>query len=349
MSAGDQANLGYSSYLAVGREATFKTFVTCTANLDFISASLKTIQEQKVIEAVSCARTHTDRISLSKVVQGDIEFYFGADHDASNHLLQNAMGGGTVTSATAVGDTAGTSAWEHTLDLNNFTDTYSSLSINHRKGDTTNGKVFGYQGGRVNEMSFSAEIDEALKSNASMVFVDSSVGATDVEALLTCTGQNPLSFADMRLSVESTFASLTASAFWHVQSAEFSINNQLKSDSASRRIGSNLLDVLPAGIALFSFNFVMRFDTLTAYNAMLNETQLSAQLSYQGSTLTGSSLKEELRFDMPKIFISDAGDPAIGGPDEVLSANIVASVLRDSTSATGYAVKAIVRNETSSY
>ena len=349
MADGQNANVGFDSYLAVGREATFKTFVTCTANLDFISSSMKTIQEQKVIEAITCKRTFTDRISLSKVVQGDVEFYFGADNAADNYILHNAMGGGTITSATAAGDTAGTSAFDHTIDLNNFTDTYTSLSMNHRKGDTTNGKVFGYQGGRVNEMSFSAEIDEALKANASMIFVDSSVGAADVESLLTCTGQNPLSFTDMRLSVESTFASLTASAFWHVQSVEFGINNQLKSDSSSRRIGSNILDVLPPGIALFTFNFAMRFDTLTAYNAMLNETQLSAQLSFQGSTLTGSALREELRFDMPKIFISDAGDPAIGGPEEVLSANIVCSILRDSTSATGYAVQGLVRNETTGY
>jgi hypothetical protein len=153
----------------------------------------------------------------------------------------------------------------------------------------------------------------------------------------------------MRLSIENTFASLTSSAFWHVQSFEFGINNNLKSDSDSRRIGSNILDVLPPGIAAFTFNFSMRFDTLTAYAAMLNETQLSAQLVCEGATFTGSSIKRSLKIDMPVIYISDAGGPEIGGPDEILKAEVTAVVLRDVSSATGYAVKAYVNNQTTSY
>jgi hypothetical protein len=151
------------------------------------------------------------------------------------------------------------------------------------------------------------------------------------------------------LSIENSFASLTASAFWHVQSFEWGINNNLKSDTDSRRIGSDILDVLPPGIAAFTFNFSMRFDTLTAYNAMLNETQLSAQIVCQGATYTGSKIRRSLQIDMPTIYISDAGDPEIGGPDEILKADVTAVVLRDITSVTGYAVKVTVNNQTTSY
>lgn len=349
MSDGQNANVGFSSYLCVGRETTFKTYNTCTAGLDFLSASLKTNQEQKVIEAISTNRTYADRISLSKVVEGDVEFYMGADSDASQYILQNAFGGGVISSATATGDTTGSGVFEHTYSLNNFDATYSSLCLNHRKGDSTNGKIFEYSGCRVNELTLSGEVDEALKCSASLICVDSSQTTNNVSTNLTATGQTPLSFSNMRLSVETTFASLTTSAFWHVQSFEFGINNSLKADSDSRRIGSSILDVLPPGVAQFTFNFSMRFDTLTAYNAMLNETQLSAQIACQGPTLTGSNLRQQVLINMPRIYINDAGDPEVGGPDEILKSEITATVLRDDSTSTGYAVKALVKNKTSSY
>jgi hypothetical protein len=349
MADGQNANVGFNSYIAVGREATFKTYSTCTAGLDVLSASLKTNQEQKVIETVSTKRTHADRILLSKTVEGDLEFHMSADRDAAVYLLHNAMGGGAVTSATAAGDTTGAAAIEHVFSLNNFDVTYSSLCINHRKGDSTHGKIFEYSGGRVNEFTLAGEVDSELIATSSLIFVDSTVTSNNVASNLTVTGQTPLSFASMRLSVESTFASLTAAAFWHVQSFEFGISNNLKSDSESRRIGSALLDVLPAGIANFTYTFNMRFDTLTAYNAMLNETQLSSQLSFQGPTLTGSSLRQEIRVDIPRIYIQDSGDPEIGGPDEILTSEVSALVLRDDSSASGYAVRAMVRNLTASY
>lgn len=349
MAVGENANVGFSSYLAVGRETTFKTYNTCTAGLDFLSASMKTTQEQKVIETVSTKRTYADRISLSKMVEGEVEFHMSADSDAGQYLFQNAMGGGVISSATATGDTAGSGVFEHTYSLNNFDATYSSLCLNHRKGDATNGKIFEYNGARVNEFTLTGEVDEALIASAALVMVNSTITSNNVSGALTVTGQTPLSFANMRLSIENSFASLTASAFWHVQSFEFGINNNLKSDSDSRRIGSDLLDVLPPGVAQFTFNFSMRFDTTTAYAAMLNETQLSAQLAFVGPTLSGSNLRQQILINMPRIFINDAGDPEVGGPDEILKAEVSALVLRDDSTSTGYAVNAVVRNKTSSY
>jgi hypothetical protein len=272
-----------------------------------------------------------------------------ADSDSCQYILQNAFGGGVVSSATIAADTTGAGAFEHTVSLNNFDATYSSLCINERKGDSTNGKIFEYSGLRVNEFSLSGEVDSELLASASFIGVDSTNTSNNVSSNLTVTGQTPLSFANMRLSVESTFASLTASAFWHVQSFEWAINNNLKADSDSRRIGSSILDVLPPGIAQFTFNFSMRFDTLTAYNAMLNETQLAAQLSFQGPTMTGSNFRQEVKINMPKLFINDAGDPEIGGPDEIIKAEVTTLVLRDDSTSTGYAVQAVVRNKTSGY
>jgi hypothetical protein len=350
MADGQNANVGFSSYLAVARESTFKTYVTATAGLDFLSASFKTTVEQKTIEAISTKRTYADRISLSKVVEGEVEFHMAADSDACVFMLHNALGGGAVSSASAPGDTTGAGVMDHTFSINNFDASNTSLSFNHRKGDSTNGKVFEYRGCRINEFTLTGEVDEPLMANAAIIAVDSTVSGNDISAnVLTVTGQTPLSFVNMRLSVESTFASLTSSAFWHVQSFEFGISNQLKADSDSRRIGTNILDVLPPGVAQFTLNFSMRFDTLTAYNAMLNETQLAAQLVFEGPTLTGSSLRQKITLNMPRIYIQDAGDPEVGGPDEILKAEVSCLVLRDDSTSTGYALQAVVRNKTASY
>ncbi len=345
MSVGDSAQVGLFSYLAVGVESTFKTYSTCTAALQFLSASMKTSQETKVLEHISTDRTYADRIALSKMVEGEIEFYAAADNDACQRIIQNAMGGGTITTATATGDTTGAGVLMHTYDIKNFSSTYTSLCLNHRKGSS---QIFQYSGVRVGEITFSGEVDEALKCSVSLVGVDSTSSGTDLSSLFPNVTQTPLSFSNMRLSIEGSFASLTSSAFWHVQSFEFGINNNLKSDNDSRRIGSSLLDVIPPGVAQFTFNFSMRFDTLTAYSAMLNETNLAAQLSFQGATYSGSTIRREMQINMPSIYIMDAGDPEIGGPDEILKSEVSCVVMRDKTSG-GYAVQMKTFNKTTSY
>lgn len=354
MAVGQNANVGFSSYLAIGREPTFATYNTCTSAMDFMSAKFTTVKDSKVIEAVRNSRTLVDRIQLGKSVSGEIEYNMASDNDACQYIMQNAMGGGVtgngITSTTSTGDTVGAGVFDHVQSLGQFDATYSSLCFNHRKGDATNGKIFEYSGGRVDEFSLKAEIDEPLVAGASLILVDSTVTSNSAPAaLMTATGQTPLSFVNMRFSIEDTFASLTASAFWHVQSFEFSLKNNLKGDSDSRRIGSDLLQVLPPGLAMCELSVSMRWDTLTAYNAMLNGGQMSAQLVFEGATIAGSKLKQLVQIDLPRVYIKDAGDPEIGGPDEILTSEIKFDVLQDDSSAGGYMIKTTVRNKTTSY
>jgi hypothetical protein len=93
----------------------------------------------------------------------------------------------------------------------------------------------------------------------------------------------------------------------------------------------------------------MRFDTMTAIEAMKAGTQLSAELEFLGSTLTGSTSKRGIKFTLPKLYIDDAGDPEIGGPDEILKSEVTFNVLKDVSSTGGYALKAEVTNLTTSY
>jgi hypothetical protein len=349
MAVGQGALIGGLSYVAIGRETALGTYNTCTSALDVISSSVMTTQENKILEQIERSRTYSKRISLSKKVEGELEFYYSPTVDACNFILQNAFGG-TVTSATATGETTGGGAFTHTFNLGSMDQSYTSFSINMRKGDSSAGKVYQYHGMRVNEIGFSAELDEALKCNVAMVGIDSTQVSNDVSSVLsTNTGFAPLSFVDGRVSIETSFSSLTSTSFWHVQSVEFGWSNNLKTDASSRRLGSNLLTVMPVGMANLTLKCKIRFDTTTAYSAMLNATKLSAQLEFLGPTLSGSAIRQGIKLNYPTIYVNNAGDPSIGGPDEILTSDVEFHVLRDDTTTTGYAIQALVTNAKSSY
>lgn len=346
MGVGQGSLVGDLSYINIGRELTYGSYNTATAALNVLSASLKMTKETKILEEIQTSRTNSNFIQLGRTLEASIEAYFSPRSLACNYLLQNAFGGGAVTSATATGDTTGASTFQHTVDINNFLTTYSSLCINARKGDATNGKIFEYSGLRVNEFELTAELDEALMMNIGMIGKDATT--TSNSQATSASSQIPLSFINGRFSVESSASSLTSTSFWNVQSMSFKIVNNLNSDAVSRRIGSDTLDVLPAGLAQFELKATLRFDTTTAYDAMMAGTRFAAEFYFEGNTMSGSKLRESIKLTMPFVMISDAGDPEIGGPNEVLTSEVSFAVLRDPTTS-GYAVKAVVINDTSSY
>lgn len=345
MAVGQNPLLGGKSYVAVGRETTLGTYNTCTAALDPLSASLVTQKDTKILQQIERSRTLSKRLSLGKTVGGALDYYLAPRITSCSYLLQNTFGG-TVTSATATGETAGGAAFSHTFETGCMDQSYTSICLNIRKGDATGGKVFEYSGLRVNSTTFTAELDEPLMLSTEFIGMDSSQTSNDVESALTVSSAPILSFVDGRISVETTFAALTTTSFWHVQSVNFSINNNLKSDANSRRIGSDVLSTLPIGLQTYELSMTIRFDTTTAYDAMINATDLACQLEFLGDTVTTSIIRQGLKLNFQKIGIKDAGDPTIGGPDEILTSTVTFDVLRDE-SASGYAVQAILTNDIS--
>jgi len=348
MAVGASSNEYAGSYLAFGREQTFGTIVTATASLDFLSFNMTTMKELKIHEEVSRSRTMARHSRLGKVIEGEVESYFYPQLNSCNYLLHQAFGG-AITSATATGETAGGAGYSHTYAIGDHNQTYTSLSVAVRRGDSSTGKVFNYSGVKVNELSFAAEIDEALKISVSFIGKDSTSTATDYESALDLNTDSCLNFDSGRFSIEGTFASLTASSYWHVQNINFTLSNNLKGDAESRRIGSDTLDVLPPGMASFEMTTNVRFDTTTAFDAMINDTQYAGEFEFLGKTLTGSNQKAGIKLQFPKLFISSAPEPEISGPDGVLQSEITWTVLRDVSSAGGYACQAIVTNLTANY
>lgn len=346
---GDSSLEGWGSYCAVGRETTYGTQVTSTAFLDFMSSSLKISKERRIIEEIVVGRSYSKEVGLSRTVEGEIECLAYAESLAFNYLLQNALGG-AISTATGTGESVGGLSFEHTIPIGQLTGSYSSISINMRKGQATGGKVFEYWGLRVNEMTFNAEIDEPVKVNFSLIGKDGTNTANSLGSIYSASSAEPLSFVNGRVSIgQGLLASITTATIWHVQSVEFGISNNLKSDSASRRIGTDTLDVLPLGVANVNFSVQMRFNTTTAYDAMMAGTEFAAELEFLGSTLPTSVLKKMIKFQIPRMTIAEADEPEVSGPDEILTSNVVFNVLMDVSSANGYACRAIVRNNTSSY
>jgi len=349
MAVGDGAIITALSYLAVGRESTFKTYNTAAAGLDVLSSTFKTTKENKILEEITTTRTYGKRISMSKKIEGSLEAYAYAESTALAYILQNAFGG-TITSATATGETAGGAAFTHSFAVGNFDQANSSLCLNNRKGDSASGYIFEYSGVRVNEMAINSEIDEPLKINVGAMVVNSTQTSNDVSSVLSTNNFEPLSFVNGRISIEAnTLGAHTTTSFWHVQSMELGLSNSLKGDTESGRIGSDVLDVLPPGIAAFSLNVTMRFNTLTAYDAMLNETTMSGSFEFLGNTLGTSVIPRGIKFNAPKLFISEAGDPEVSGPDGILISEVTFHILRDESSAGGYALNCELTNDVSSY
>ena len=343
---GAGAAVGVLSYLALGKETSYGTYATATAGLDFLSASLVATKEVKILEEIATTRTNSSWVSLGKNVSGDIECYANVLSPAYNWLMINAFGGAVTGSATGTGETVGGLSFTHTIDIGNFVGSYSSFSINMRKGDAVGGKTFQYTGCRVNEFNLTAELDEALKATFSMICQDATAVANDVSAGISAFTHDVLSFQNGRLSVESGAGSISSSIFWHIQSMSFKVSNNLNSDT--RRIGSPLIASLPPGLAQFELTCSMRFDTTTAFADMMAGNRLAAEFEFLGDTFTGSAVRRGLKMVMPYVVISNAGDPEIGGPNDVLTSEVTFAVLRDPT-AGGYAVKAYITNLAASY
>lgn len=347
MAVGDTALFTGKSYFALGRETTLGTYTTCTAGIDILSTSIITQQDTKILEQIERSRTYSKSVQMGKVVGGDFSYYLRPRETATGFVLQNAFGG-TVTSSTATGETVGGGGFQHVFDVGCMDQAYKSLCANIRKGDSASGQVFEYSGLRVNQLTLSANLDDAVMFAATVVGIDSSTTSNDVNSALTSSANATLNFTSGRISVETTFASLTSTSFWHVISAEVTVNNNLKTGNEARRIGTDLLSVLPIGVQTYEFTATIRFNTTTAYDAMLAQTDLSAELEFLGNTLSGSVQQEGLLIEMQKVRVKDAGDPEISGPDGVLQSTVVFDVLRDE-SASGYALRATLYNDVSSY
>lgn len=340
MTIGNSYEMGVNSYVAVFKESTYGTFpatgATGASTLEALSIGIKTEIESQKLETISLNRGATKRVQLNKNVSGAMEQYL---HPTESPLLMAVALGGGIASSSLTG------AYTHSLTAGNFDTSPSSISMQVRKGSTNHWQ---YTGGRVNQMTISGNVGEVVKVAYDMIFKDSTQAGSDIATSLSISSVLPFTYVDGSYRYAATEASLTSSVAEKITGFELVINNNMKSDSDARGIGSNVIDILPPTKRSVEFKITQRFDTLTAWNRFIGNTQGSVELLFEGATISGDK-KYSCRMVMPKVYLNTP-DPEVSGPNDLLMSEIAFDVLVDNPSTTtGKDIAVTFINNTASY
>lgn len=343
MAVGDNAEIATRSYVALGRETTFGTYASATTAVEAISCGFVLERASQKIDSIGPSRAYVTRVQLEQTVSGPLEMLLHPEQSVL--LMANALGGGIVSSVTAVGGT-----FTHSITAGNFDTIAASLSFNVRKGSVL---TWRYHGGRVNEMKISAEIGEPIKASFDFFFRDATQVSDDISGILSITTVLPFTFVNGAYRYAATeAAAATTTVAEPIQGFELTVNNNIATGPESRQLGSRLNTVLPPTKRSVELTVTQRFDTTTAYQRALQATQGAVELFFQSATITSSSGVDsmyECTIRFPKVFYNMA-DPVLEGPTNVLTMEIPLDVVTDNGfTTTGKDIGVSFRNATASY
>lgn len=340
MTIGQNAELGVNSYVAFWKETTFGTFpatgATGASTMEPLTIGFKTEIVNQKLDAISRNRGFTKRVQLDKNVAGNVEQFL---HPEESILpLAVALGGG-ITSASVSG------AYSHSLTAGNFDTSPASISFQVRKGATHHWQ---YTGGRVNNCVITAAVGEPVRITYDFIFKDSTQTGSDISGDLSISSVLPFTYVQGSYRYAATEASMTSTAVEQITGFELSINNNLKSDASARALGSNVIQVLPPTRREIEFKITQRFDTLTAWNRFIDNTQGSIELFFEGQSVSASE-NYTCQIRLPKVNVNTP-DPEITGPNEILTPEITFDVLVDNAAtSTGRDIGFTFINGTASY
>lgn len=340
MVIGRDAQSGVKSYVAMFIETTYGSATssaeTNASTLEPLSIGFKTEIISQKLDAISRNRGFTKRVQLDKNVGGPLEQFLHPEE--SPVLLALALGGGLVTGSLSAGFT-------HSISAGEYSSTINSLTILVRKGDTHHWQ---YTGGRINTMKISGTIGEPVRCTYDFIFKDSSQTGSDISDHLTISSALPFTYVDGTYNYAATEGSLTSTVAEDITGFELTINNNLISDANVRKLGSNVLQTLPPTRRDIEFKITQRFDTVTAWNRFIANTQGSVELVFAGASCSAKQ-NYGCRIRMPKVFV-DTPDVEVTGPNDILMSEINFAVLVDyPMTTTGKDIGITIINTTSSY
>jgi len=343
MAVGDLAEVAARSYVAVGRETTFGTYLSATTAIEAVSCTFRTDIESRVLEEIGRNLSPARRIQLGKNVGGTLEHFLHPQESVL--LIANALGGGIASSITAV-----TGVSLHSITSGNFDTIAASLSFNVRKGSTL---TWRYLGGRVNNFRITGAVGEPIRASYDLVFMDSTQLSDDIQAILSISTVLPFTFMQGVYRYSSTEAlAATTTAVEPIQSFDLSVSNNLATGPEARRFGTNTVQVLPATSRRITLSVTQRFDTTTSYNRFIQATQGAIEFFFQGATITASAAlapQYEMVVRLPKVFYNSA-DPMLDTPNDVLQHDFTVDVVNDNPyTTTGKDVGITFRNEVATY
>jgi hypothetical protein len=340
MVIGREAKTGVKSYIALFIESTYGTFpasaATGASTIEPLSIGFKTEIASIKLDQISLNRGFTKRVQTDKNVAGTLDQYLHPTE--SPILLALALGGGLTTSSL-------TGAFTHSISAGEFSSTINSISIQARKGDTHHWQ---FTGGRINSLKITAAIGEPIRCSYDFIFKDSTQTGSDISASLSISSVLPFTYVNGVYRYAATENSLTSTVEEDITGFELTVNNNLISDANVRKLGSDVLQTLPPTRRDIEFKVTQRFDTTTAWNRFIQNTQGSIELVFTGASVSAEH-NYECRIRMPKVFV-DSPDPEVPGPNDVLMSEINFAVLVDSPmTTTGRDIGITVINSISSY
>jgi hypothetical protein len=330
--------LGYDSYIAVGEETTFGTYVTGSSYAEFASESFMKEREELRLESINTTRDFTRRLTGNETISGGLELDLNPAEDSIMWIVKQAMGGTVSTAQVSA------TSYLHTFNVGDMENNQSSagaadvksLSIQVRRGSTSQ---WTYRGMRVNNMTIKGEVGSPI--TASFEFMGQAGTSTADSLTASFSAINPLNFTGVTLQ---TGDSITNVATEYFTGFEVTLNNNIVEQ---RNVGSAIVHAIPPVKRDVTLKLTQQFDTTTAYNRFIQNTVTSIQIRLDtGSTIGGTggtTASMVLRF--PVCYFNN-NTPQVGesGP---ISQEIDVSTIRDTS--TSYVMQIDVANETTSY
>ena len=340
MVIGRNAQSGVKSYVAIYIESTYGTFpstaATGASTLEPLSIGIKTGKANQKLDALSRNRGFTKRVQLDKNVGGPMEQYLHPTE--SPILVALALGGGLSTSSL-------TGAFTHSISAGEYSSTIASISMQVRKGDTHHWQ---YTGARINTMKIAAAVGEVVKCTYEFICQDSSQTGSDIASSLSISSVLPFTYVNGVFRYAATENSLTSTVEEDITGFELTINNGLVSDNNVRKLGADTLQTLPPTRRDIEFKATQRFDTTSAYDRFIANTQGAIELVFTGASVSAEH-NYECRIRMPKVFVNSP-DPEVTGPNDILMSEIDYDVLVDNPdTTTGKDIGVTFINSISSY
>ena len=191
--------------------------------------------EIKPLEAISQSRDYSRAVMGNEVAGGSIECNLNPMVDSQAFLIKQAMGG-YVTSTTIVAGSVNHAMYTGDMETNKATATSADvkgLTLWVDKG----GKRWEFTGSRVNQLTIKGEVGGPVIMTTEIVSKQGTVSSDSLTCVIV--DSPPVMFHGVTIKFADNVASVTASGTAETfQAFEFSLNNNLVSDSGARALGS---------------------------------------------------------------------------------------------------------------
>lgn len=320
MSVGTGSRQGYVAIVGLAPEYTLGTHVTATSFACFNSESLNKQRTEQKLESICMNRDFTKRVTLEETVEGSIEVDLDVSSDFVVWLMAQSMGGTVAASTVGAGCTKHT-IYAGDMENNKFSATSgtntSSLSISVRKGGvlaaagTATGDVYQFDGCRVNSLSIKGEVNGMCMLTAEIIGRSATLSSDSLTASFSTVV--PATFVNVSITTGDSIGNLAATEI--LQSFEVVINNNLAGDTASRRLGTRVLDVLPPTRREVLFNVSQRWTTNTTYHRFNDNTATAFRVHIDTGVTAGAAggnTTYSMVIDLPKCYLNSPAVPEIG-------------------------------------